>query len=127
MAHLNERGVTLIEMLVATMLLAVALAGLAASYPLAMQAVTGGGLQTTATLLAQQCIELGKSMPFDRVDVDLPQNCPTNPPEFPAFSRSVTVSPGPGGSATMKTITVTVNYHSSQGVVSTTVATIMTQ
>jgi prepilin-type N-terminal cleavage/methylation domain-containing protein len=63
MTHLNERGVTLVELLVAIMLLAIALAGLASSYPLAMQAVTGGGYQTAATLLAQQCIELAKSMP----------------------------------------------------------------
>ena len=56
MSHFNQRGVTLLELLVAMMLLATALVGLAASFPLLMQAVTLGGFQTTATLLAQQCV-----------------------------------------------------------------------
>jgi prepilin-type N-terminal cleavage/methylation domain-containing protein len=53
----NARGVTLIELMVAMMLLTVALLGLAAGFPYAMQAVVAGGYQTTATLVAQQAID----------------------------------------------------------------------
>ena len=64
MRHFNQRGVTLLELLVAMMLLATALVGLAASFPLLMQTTTittqvdfqgtTGGLQTViATILSQ--------------------------------------------------------------------------
>src|SRR5262249_61929051 len=75
----DERGVTLIELMVTAMLLVIALTGLAASYPLAMQAVTGGGDQTAGTLLAQQCVELAKAMPYDRLPIDLIPKRPANP------------------------------------------------
>ncbi|HEY5986344.1 MAG TPA: type II secretion system protein [Streptosporangiaceae bacterium] len=126
MTHLNERGVTLIELLVAIMLLAIALTGLASSYPLAMQAVTGGGFQTTATLLAQQCVELAKSMPYDRIPLDLAGSCPTSPTGYPGFTRSVTVTTA-SPTATTTTVTVSVDFRSTQGVVQTSVATILAQ
>jgi prepilin-type N-terminal cleavage/methylation domain-containing protein len=127
MLHGNDRGVTLIELLVAISLLAIALTGLASSYPLAMQAVTGGGFQTTATLLAQQCIELAKSMPYDRIQADLtPTNCPATPTGYPGFTRSVQVQTATP-SATTTTVTVTVNFRSTQGQVQTVVATILAQ
>src|SRR3990172_2567094 len=114
MTHLNERGVTLVELLVAMMLLAIALAGLAASYPLAMQAVTGGGYQTAATLLAQQCIELAKNMPYDRLPVDLVPNCPTSPTGYSAYTRTVTVTAA-SPTATSTTVDVLVTYGGAQG------------
>jgi prepilin-type N-terminal cleavage/methylation domain-containing protein len=126
MRRLDQRGVTLVELMVALMLLAIAFAGLAGSYPLAMQAVTGGGFQTTATLLAQQCIELAKSMPYDLIPGDLPSNCPVNPSGFPGFTRAVTVTaavPTP----TTTTVSVRVDFQGTQGTVSTTVATILSQ
>lgn len=126
MTHVNDRGVTLVELLVAMMLLAVALAGLAASYPLAMQAVTGGGLKTTATLLAQQCIELAKSMPYDSLPLGLVSNCPTSPPEYPGFTRSVTVAPATP-TATTTTVAVQVTVPAAAGSIQTTVATILSQ
>ena len=122
--HLNERGVTMVELLVVIMLLAIALTGLAASYPLAMQAVTGGGFQTTATLLAQQCLELAKSMPYARLPLDLAANCPANPPAHSAFTRTVTVTTA-SPTATSTTVTVGVTYQGSQGAVQTTIATIL--
>ena len=125
MAHLNERGVTLVELLVAIMLLAIALTGLAASYPLAMQAVTGGGFQTTATLLAQQCIELAKSTPSDRLPIDLAPSCSVHPAGYAGFTRTLTVAPGPTGTTT--TVTVEVGYRNGTGTNRTTVATILSQ
>jgi len=126
MTHLNERGVTLVELLVAMMLLAIALAGLAASYPLAMQAVTGGGYQTAATLLAQQCIELAKSMPYDRLPIDLAPSCPSNPPDYAAYTRTVTVSAA-SPTATSTTVDVLVTYQGTQGQVQTNIVTVLSQ
>ncbi len=126
MTHPTERGVTLIELLVAMMLLATALVGLAASYPLLMQAVAGGGFQTTATLLAQQCIELAKSMPYDRLAADLPGSCPASPSGYPGFTRSLTVTPA-SPTATTTTVTTQVDFQGAQGATSTTVATILSQ
>jgi prepilin-type N-terminal cleavage/methylation domain-containing protein len=127
MRHLDERGVSMIEVLIAVMLLAIALTGLAASYPVAMQAVTGGGYQTAATLLAQQCIELAKSMPYDRLTIDLPPNCPASPgPGYAGFSRTLTVAPAQP-SATTTTITVEVDFHNAQGLNQTAIATILSQ
>ena len=126
MSLFNQRGLTLLELLVAMMLLATALVGLAASFPLLMQAVTLGGFQTTATLLAQQCVEIAKSMPYDRLPVDLPNACPTSPTGYPAFSRTLTVTPGTP-TATTTTVTTQVNFTGTSGGLRTTVATILTQ
>jgi len=122
----DERGVTLIELMVTAMLLVIALTGLAASYPLAMQAVTGGGYQTAGTLLAQQCIELAKSMPYDRLPIDLIPNCPANPAGFGSFTRTVTVAPATP-TATTTTVTILVTYNSTQGQVQTSLVTILAQ
>ena len=126
MIGLNERGITLTELLVSMMLLATALVGLAASYPLLMQAVTLGGFQTTATLLAQQCVEIAKVMPYDRLPADLPGACPTSPAGYPSFTRSVTVTPGTP-TPTTTTVTTQVNFQGTNGGLETTVATILSQ
>jgi prepilin-type N-terminal cleavage/methylation domain-containing protein len=126
MRHGNERGVTLVELLVAIMLLAIALTGLASSYPLAMQAVAGGGYQTAATLLAQQCIEIAKALPYDRLPIDLTASCPANPPGYAAFTRTVTVtatSPTP----TSTTVNVLVTFQSTQGQTQTSLVTVLSQ
>jgi prepilin-type N-terminal cleavage/methylation domain-containing protein len=129
MTHGNERGVTLVELMVAMMLLAVALAGLAASYPLAMQAVTAGGLKTTATLLAQQCIELAKSLPYDSLPGGLASSCPARPPGYPGFARSVTVTPATP-TPTTTTVAVAVaapGAAADPGPIQTTVTTVLAQ
>lgn len=126
MAGLNEQGVTLIELVVAMLLLAIALVGLAASYPLAMFGVAGGGYQTTASLLAQQCIELAKSMPYDRLPSDLPSACPASLPVYPGFSRALTVATGTP-TLTTTTVTVVVTFTGGQGANDTTVATVLSQ
>jgi prepilin-type N-terminal cleavage/methylation domain-containing protein len=61
MLRRNERGVTLIELMVAMMLLTVAFIALAASFPYAMFGVVAGGFQTTATLLSQQSIDRARN------------------------------------------------------------------
>ena len=126
MAHGNERGVTLVELLVAIMLLAIALTGLASSYPLAMQAVAGGGYQTAATLLAQQCIELAKTMPYDRLPIDLVSACPASPPGYAGFTRAVTVTAA-NPTPTSTTVTVLVTFQSTQGQTQTSLVTLLSQ
>jgi hypothetical protein len=106
------------------MLLAVALTGLAGSYPLAMQAITRGGDRSTATLLAQQCIELAAGTPYDRLPIDLPLGCSIYPTGYPGFTRGLTVAPG---LPTATTTTVTVGVESRNGQAATTVATIRSQ
>jgi hypothetical protein len=125
-SRLDGRGATLVELLVAVMLLAIALTGLAGTYPLAMQAVTSGGDRTAATLLAQQCVELAKSTPYDRLPIDLTTSCSVHPAGYAGFTRTLTVAPGrPTGTTT--TVTVEVGYRSGPGVSRTTVATILSR
>ncbi|HEV8673904.1 MAG TPA: hypothetical protein VGX21_07655 [Methylomirabilota bacterium] len=127
MRHLrNGRGVTLLELLLAMFFLAVALVGLAASFPYAMSGVVDGGYQTAATLLAQQCIEVAKSMPYDRLPIDLVPACPAAPTNYPGFTRSVVVTAG-SPSATTTTINVLVTFRDRQGVNQTRLVTLLSE
>jgi len=126
MRRLDERGVTLLELMMAMILMATALVGLAASFPYAMSGVVAGGFQTAATLLAQECIEIAKSMPYDRIAPDLPGVCPTAPPGFPGMTRALNVGIGTP-TATTTTVTVTVTFNDRQGPNQTQVDTILTQ
>lgn len=127
MRHLrNGRGVTLLELLLAMFFLSIALVGLAASYPYAMSGVADGGFQTAATLLAQQCIELAKSMPYERLQFDLAPACPAAPTGYPAFTRTVTVSPG-SPTATTTTIDILVTFHARSGINQTRVVTLLSE
>jgi Tfp pilus assembly protein PilV len=131
----NERGLTLVEILVSMLLLTIALVGLAASFPLAMFGVTSGGYQTTATLLAQKCLDMAKSVNYDFLDTNL-----QNPDDaaqthcqngtvtgYQGFTRTVTVDPGPGTAT--KIVTVQVRFVDQAGGTAniTTLATILAQ
>jgi prepilin-type N-terminal cleavage/methylation domain-containing protein len=123
MPHLDRRGVTMVELLVAMLLLATALLGLAASFPYAMYGVVAGGFQTTATLLAQQAIEKAKATDYgslSTMDIDgftgtLPTDCSSGfrgviePATYAGFSRCVAVQPGVP-TATTTTVTVVVRF-----------------
>src|SRR5262249_52010221 len=110
---LDARGVTLVELLVALVLLAVALVPLAASGPLAMQAITGGGARTAAMLLAQQCIERAKSLKDGGPRAGPASGCSTDPEGYAGFTRALTVVPGP--TETTTTVTVEVGYPGPAG------------
>lgn len=126
MRRMNQKGVSLIELLIAMMLLATALVGLAASFPLAMYGVTTGGFVTTATLLAQQCIEIAKNTPYDKLpDLALPTSPCTAAP-VPGFARSVDVQVGTP-TATTTTLTVLVTFTGEGGTNETRVGTIFSQ
>ncbi len=131
MVPLNERGVTLIELMVVMMLLTIALVGLAASFPLAMFGVLTGGNQTTATLLAQQCIDNAKALAYayTQIPTVLPVVCPSGGvPNYPGFTRTLVIQTGVP-TATTTTITVSVQFTSQAGGAPniTTLATILTQ
>ena len=119
----DQRGVTIIELMVAMILMAIALLGLAASIPYALYGVVASGFQTTATLLAQEAIERAKaadydSMPslsFDGSSGSLPADCSgTLRPVtgFAGFSRCVAVQTG-SPTSTTSTITVVVDFSGS--------------
>jgi len=141
MARASERGVTLIELLVAMIILAVALVGLAASFPAAMYGVSIGGFQTTATLAAEQCIEVARDMARSGVatvtqsGLTAQDGCESSTGFGPGFVRTVTVQDGAtfGGSppypATVTVVTVTVTFTNTPDdpipVISTTLRTIL--
>lgn len=61
MLRVDQRGVTIVELMVAMMLLTIALVAMAAAFPYAMYGVVAGGYQTTATLLAQQAMDQARN------------------------------------------------------------------
>lgn len=130
MARLDQRGISMIELLVAMLLFAIALLGLAASFPLAMVGVATGGFQMTATLLAQQCVDLAKSIAYDafgysQIPARLPVACPDGAvPGYAALSRTITIQPG---TPTAQTTTVTAVVSWGGGIGDTTLSTILAQ
>jgi len=119
----SERGVTLLELLLAMTLLAIVLVGLAASYPLAMVGVTIGGFRTAAGLLAQQCLDVAKDMSVNgtltEANLQAAQACSATSESFgERFTRTVTLVDGntiSGGegeamSAAVKVVTVVVGF-----------------
>jgi prepilin-type N-terminal cleavage/methylation domain-containing protein len=137
----DDRGVTMVELMVAMILLVIALLALAASFPYSMQGVAAGGYQTAATLLAQQSIDQARGKPYDRLcAMDTSGTFVTVPePGFSAFARQISVSPlaapcpGTPTGSTTTTVTVTVRFQGIGGMGSgsviwdTTLATIRAQ
>ena len=136
---LGQRGVTLVELMVALLLLTIALMALAAAFPSAMYSVVAGGFQSTATFLAQQKIDEAKSTPFASLST-LDTGGPVGPPltvslpdgtttTFAGFSRSVSVS-AVTGSTSMAQVQVVVTFKAAGGsapIYNTTLATIVAQ
>jgi prepilin-type N-terminal cleavage/methylation domain-containing protein len=136
MRRLDQKGVTMVELMVAMILLAIALVALAASIPYAMYGVVAAGFQTTATLVAQEAIEHAKaadyaslaSLQFDGGAVQSTE-CTSagfrTVAAFPGFGRCVQVEPGQPTTTTTR-ITVVVEYQGSvpNPIWRTTVATI---
>jgi prepilin-type N-terminal cleavage/methylation domain-containing protein len=134
----DQRGVTMVELMVAMILMAVALLGLAASVPYALYGVVASGFQTTATLLAQEAIERAKAadygsipaLSFDGSSGALPADCDStgnfhNVSGFAGFTRCVAVQAATPTSTTT-TITVVVDFSGSvpNPIYKTTVVTI---
>jgi prepilin-type N-terminal cleavage/methylation domain-containing protein len=139
--RLDQRGVTMVELMVAMILMTIALLALAASVPYAMYGVVASGFQTTATLLAQEAIERAKaadygsiaSLSFDGSSGTLPTDCTGSGnlrtvTAYSGFSRCVAVQPGTPTSTTT-TITAAVEFSGSvpNPIWRTTVSTIRAQ
>ena len=125
MKRLDQRGVSMVELMVAMILMAVALLALAASVPYAMYGVVASGFQTTATLLAQEAIERAKasdygsiaSLSFDGSSGTLPNDCTgsgnlRSVAAYSGFFRCVAVQIG-SPTATTTTITAVVDFSGS--------------
>jgi prepilin-type N-terminal cleavage/methylation domain-containing protein len=125
MRRRDQQGVTMVELMVAMILMGIALLALAASFPYAMYGVVASGFQTTATLLAQEAVERAKaadygsiaSLSFDGSSGTLPTDCSGSGnlrtvTTYSGFSRCVAVQPGTPTSTTT-TITVAVEFSGS--------------
>jgi prepilin-type N-terminal cleavage/methylation domain-containing protein len=121
----DQRGVTIIELMVAMILMAIALLALAASIPYALYGVVASGFQTTATLLAQEAIERARaadyasmgSLSFDGSSGSLPADCSSDSSfrsvtGFAGFKRCVAIQAA-SPTATTSTITVAVDFSGS--------------
>ena len=112
----DERGVTLIELMVAMVLLVVALLGLAVSFPYSMQGVAAGGYQTTATLLAQQSIDTARGKRYDTLCAMDTGGSFASVSGYEGFRRQIAVTPlaascpGTPSGSTSVTVTVTVRF-----------------
>jgi Tfp pilus assembly protein PilV len=87
---MTQHGMTLVEVLIAVCLLAVALVAIAAAIPYGLVAVSGSGFQVTATGLAQEPIDGAKRTPF----ANLPSLAASRAavPGFTGFEREVLVT-----------------------------------
>jgi prepilin-type N-terminal cleavage/methylation domain-containing protein len=137
MRRLDQKGVTMVELMVAMILLVIALVALAASIPYAMYGVIASGFQTTATLLAQEAIERAKAADYESLaslqfDGSTVQSAACTSVHtvaaFPGFGRCVQVEVGQPTTTTTR-ITVVVEYQGSvpNPIWRTTVATIRAQ
>jgi type II secretory pathway pseudopilin PulG len=121
-----EVGVSLVELMVALMLLGIALLGLAAAFGPGRMAIQGGDQMTTATFLARQVLEDMRNRAYD-LDGDELVNGATFPATtgygslassgitYPSYRRTIAFandSPEVG----TKTVTVAVFFRNSSGV-----------
>jgi prepilin-type N-terminal cleavage/methylation domain-containing protein len=135
----RDAGLSLVELMVAMMLLGIALMGLAAAFAPSRMAIQQGDQSTTATFLARRSLERMRNAAYD-LDTDelvngteFPASTPYNssPPsdmvDYPKYRRTITfVNDTP--EAGTKTATVVIIYRNSSGVEqSVTLTTIFTQ
>lgn len=97
---------TLLEVVVAMLLLSVALLGLAVAFPVAMVAIESTGLQATATLLAEQALEAARGTAYASLPA-LDTGGFADVPGRDDITRSIAVAPGTPTPGTT-TVTVTV-------------------
>ena len=64
----TRQGFTLVELLIATSVIAFATLGVASMFPTALNTVMSGGQMTKATMLALEMIDMIRSDPFDAIE-----------------------------------------------------------
>lgn len=118
----QQAGVSLVELMVALLLLAVALMGLAAAFAPGRMAIQGGDQATTATFLARQVLENMRNRAYD-LDADELVNGTTFPlttayggiTNYPSYRRTIGIT-GDAPEVGTKTVVVSVFYKNSAGV-----------
>lgn len=108
----NNKGFTLIEVLVAMVILSVGLLGTAALITGIINGNKVSNRITTATVLAQDKMEEIKGLDYSSI-VSEPKS--SLPPPYDQYERQVTVI-DPSPAANMKTVTVTVYWESNKSV-----------
>lgn len=120
-----EAGLSLIEVVVALLLLAIALLGLAVGFPLSRAAVYLGDRMTTAISLAQETLEAMRNRRYtattDEITAEnFPDQAPV--PDFPSFRRTVDIRNNvplavcaPPATPCSKTVTVAVFFRDQAG------------
>ena len=124
----EEAGLSLVEVVVAMLLLAIALVGIAVSFPPSRAAVHAAGQISMAVALAQETLEGMRNRRYTAgVDEITPRNFPAQDPVpgFPGFRRSVTIVDNvpvaatecvpPPGTPCSKTVTVSVSFREPSG------------
>ncbi len=100
-ASLGRPGLTLIEVLFAMTIMAVALLGVASMFPAALRSVMTGGQTSKATMLVREMVEMIQTDTFDSLDTDY-KNFSTSSllPDLmgdpPKFTCPVKTPPAPG-------------------------------
>jgi prepilin-type N-terminal cleavage/methylation domain-containing protein len=137
----RETGLSLVELMVAMMLLGIALMGLAAAFAPSRVAIQQGDQATTATFLARKAMEAMRNRAYDLDSDELingavfPASTPyndTSPGElslsaYRSYRRTITFQNDTPEAGT-KTATVVIFYRNSSGVEqSVTLTTIFTQ
>jgi prepilin-type N-terminal cleavage/methylation domain-containing protein len=118
----RDAGVSLVELMVALLLLGVALMGLAAAFGPGRMAVQQGDQATTATFLARRMVEEMRNRAYD-ADADELINGGTFPAStaygdiagYPNYRRTITFQEDTPEAGT-KTATVVVFYRNSSGI-----------
>lgn len=116
----RQAGLSLVELMVALMLLAVALLGLAAAFAPGRMAIQAGDQATTAVFLARQTLEAMRNRAYDS---DTDEITTANFPNqgyggiagYGGYRRTITIA-NDSPSAGLKTVTVTVFYRDSTGI-----------
>ncbi len=123
----NQDGFTLIEVFIAIVLLTVGLLGTAALTTGVVRGNVGSRNMTTATAIAQSCLEENRRVGFTNAGAGS-STClsgSVNVTQGPVtFTRALTVTPTPSISPTIKTLTVTVTW--SEGAVGSKSVTLKT-
>jgi prepilin-type N-terminal cleavage/methylation domain-containing protein len=105
----NDRGMTLVELLVVCVVLGIALLGLVGMFPLGMMNLSQSKMRTVATDLGQQKMEELLRLKLDDTELAAGTHNDPNNPVRTTFNRYWTVADNTP-TAGMKEITVRVTY-----------------
>ncbi len=106
----DERGFTLVELLVAATIAGIGFLGLAATHVTALRATAVGRNTTVATNLAQDQLEQMRRLPYEQLASSDPANVTVG---AKAYAVRATVTAAPGG--TSKAITSRVDWSDQFG------------